>query len=84
MRYAIVLENKAKADAFFTQYYRKDQQTDLFQKQMDSAYARPLYFTNWQKAFESALISILGQSANCGIGIYISNNPGKTNFINLN
>lgn len=84
VRYAIVIENAAKFQAFKNLYITRESKDQLFKTQQDLTYDNPIHTTNWQLATQNALVSSIGSADINGIGIYVSDNPTKTNFIKLN
>lgn len=82
VRFAFVIEDPLKANAFFLNVNRSRIDIDDLYEQALST--NPNRSSNYQLAGQQSIISIIGQANNSGIALYISTNTLKTNYNKLN
>jgi hypothetical protein len=78
--FAIVLEDATKAQAFFRgrSRFMVNENNDAYSRYSSAPYLQRA------AALRSYMLSLIGNSAISGLGIYKTNNPEKTNFVKLN
>lgn len=79
VRYALVIEDVAKATTFFA-----NKKPFQLKDGAAQALSDPQAYSNWQQATETAILNLLNPSSTTGIGFYKSNNTTKTQYTKLN
>ncbi len=83
VRYALVVENPQKANAWFR--LSGNGPLVLYNRHLLMVYNDPRSSTSqFHQVTVELLLQILGSSTACGIGLYKSNNPEKTAYTKLN
>ena len=80
VRFALVVEDVNKA----TNFFRNDRVSVRTNRYLDSAYAQPTMYADWQGATKIGVRAAVKPSIISGIGFYVSMNSDKTFYTKIN